>query len=220
MTVEERREAWRAYARTHRANNKEHAQAVRRAWDAKNREKINEQMRAWRAANPEKWASLRLKHRDKAAAQGRIYAAANKDKIRAYRAEPENKERHAKNTKRWFAEHPEKREQYRRDRLAKESAELEALAGRPRPTLCEVCGRPNQANRRLHFDHCHQRGHFRGWLCGGCNAALGHVNDDVRILHKLIAYLQQSSKSGTKPADATGLSAHVRRKLVCKSIDQ
>jgi hypothetical protein len=67
----------------------------------------------------------------------------------------------------------------------------EAIAGRPKPTRCEVCDRLPKG-KGLHFDHCHQHGHFRGWLCNGCNCALGLVNDDPDILIKLVEYLKRN----------------------------
>ena len=66
------------------------------------------------------------------------------------------------------------------------------MAGRPRPALCEVCNRRPDPKKGLHFDHCHQRGHFRGWLCRSCNLTLGYVQDDPRILLKLVAYLART----------------------------
>lgn len=65
----------------------------------------------------------------------------------------------------------------------------EAEAGRPRPDHCEICGDTTQ---KIHFDHCHQRGVFRGWICNNCNHALGCVNDDPDRLRKLIAYLERT----------------------------
>lgn len=62
-------------------------------------------------------------------------------------------------------------------------------AGRPIPDSCEACGR----RRPLQFDHCHQRGMFRGWICGNCNAALGHVNDSPDHLRLLIIYLERTT---------------------------
>src|ERR1700748_160525 len=47
----------------------------------------------------------------------------------------------------------------------------ERIAGRPRPTLCELCG----GEGKIKFDHDHQTGQFRGWICHGCNYALGHA---------------------------------------------
>jgi len=41
-----------------------------------------------------------------------------------------------------------------------------------------------------HSDHNHKTGKKRGVLCGGCNIALGHVNDSVSKLLGLVQYLQ------------------------------
>lgn len=51
---------------------------------------------------------------------------------------------------------------------------------------CEICG----GNIRMAYDHCHKSGKFRGWLCMKCNTALGLVNDDPKILKKMITYLK------------------------------
>lgn len=80
----------------------------------------------------------------------------------------------------------------RRDR--KERKNLEILAGRVTPELCELCGKP-PTQRGLHFDHCHQKGHFRGWICNRCNVALGMVNDDVQVLRKMIAYIERNREN-------------------------
>ena len=66
---------------------------------------------------------------------------------------------------------------------------LEVIAGRPKPDHCEICG-GNKGG--IDFDHCHQRGIFRGWICGECNSALGHVEDDPNRLRMLIAYLERT----------------------------
>lgn len=53
----------------------------------------------------------------------------------------------------------------------------------------------NEACRKLlvgrdrQLDHDHASGRFRGFLCGGCNAALGHVQDNVERLRGLADYL-------------------------------
>lgn len=63
-------------------------------------------------------------------------------------------------------------------------------AGRPKSSACESCG----SVMPLHYDHCHRTNAFRGWLCHNCNAALGHVNDDITVLQCLIAYLNKHAK--------------------------
>jgi Recombination endonuclease VII len=62
-------------------------------------------------------------------------------------------------------------------------------AGRPRPDVCEICGRSGP----ICFDHNHLNGAFRGWLCAGCNAALGMAHDDPELLRKLALYLEDNS---------------------------
>lgn len=61
---------------------------------------------------------------------------------------------------------------------------------RPRPAACEACGRKN-GKRRLHCDHNHATGKFRGWLCSQCNVALGMVGESKRGLLKLVRYLEK-----------------------------
>jgi hypothetical protein len=74
---------------------------------------------------------------------------------------------------------------------AKYRARREALASRPRPDLCEACGRPPNGMGALHLDHCHSTGVFRGWLCHSCNLSLGAVADDPVTLRKLADYLDR-----------------------------
>lgn len=76
---------------------------------------------------------------------------------------------------------------------------MEKRAGRPRPVICEVCSGPPDS-RGLHFDHDHATGEFRGWICHGCNAALGHVKDDIDRLEALIVYLARSRRPKLKVA--------------------
>lgn len=52
---------------------------------------------------------------------------------------------------------------------------------------CEICGSTN----RICFDHDHNSGKFRGWLCNSCNVALGLVRDNPETLLKMIEYLKK-----------------------------
>jgi hypothetical protein len=45
------------------------------------------------------------------------------------------------------------------------------------------------ASHQAVVDHCHDKGHIRGVLCGHCNCALGKVKDSVERLEALIRYL-------------------------------
>ena len=58
---------------------------------------------------------------------------------------------------------------------------------------CEVCG-VKENGKKLHMDHDHKTGKFRGWLCNRCNMILGHALDSRIHLLGLIEYLD---KQGT-----------------------
>jgi len=139
------------------------------------------------------------------------YRKANRARVRKWRVENPQKARDLKN--RWRANNPDKdqaqrqrhREKHRETRRASSLAyyrqnrgwsvlnklkRKEREAGRRKPDRCEVCGDTGT----ISFDHCHQRGIFRGWLCNPCNTVLGFVQDDPNRLLKLAAYLQRTAK--------------------------
>lgn len=122
----------------------------------------------WRAKYPEKFKEIKERHR-----------ANNMEKIR-------ERDRMAQQAYRMT-------EQYKaasRIRVArfkaKQAAEREAIAGRPKPDLCEIC---NTNEFRIVWDHCHTAGHFRGWICDRCNRVLGLVKDNANLLQQLAQYL-------------------------------
>ena len=73
---------------------------------------------------------------------------------------------------------------------------LEYAAGRKRPLVCDVCGKPPPGKSAMHFDHDHATMLFRGWLCHHCNVALANVHDDPELLEKLAAYLRNAPTTG------------------------
>lgn len=75
-------------------------------------------------------------------------------------------------------------------------AEQIRLAGRSKPGTCEVCG---ELNIRIVFDHCHLRGHFRGWICDRCNRVLGLVKDSPSLLNNLARYLIHGETQSINP---------------------
>lgn len=70
-------------------------------------------------------------------------------------------------------------------RIKKTLEDLEKIAGRKRPEQCEICG----ALGIMNFDHDHETGEFRGWICNRCNLVLGMVKDNRELLNDLIKYL-------------------------------
>ncbi|MBS0599582.1 MAG: hypothetical protein JSR92_20185 [Proteobacteria bacterium] len=62
----------------------------------------------------------------------------------------------------------------RRDRLDVTRKRLLPVPTRPDPGFCECCGKPPSGKfKHLALDHDHVSNKFRGWLCNGCNRAIG-----------------------------------------------
>lgn len=118
--------------------------------------------------------------------------AANPGDDAAYQRERrlQNLEYHRQYHREWYAKNKHKAHATMRRMLAKQEAEYVAEAGRPRPDICDICG--GRGKRGIVFDHCHQTGQFRGWICDSCNIALGMARDSIDILTKMIAYLQRA----------------------------
>jgi len=210
---EERRAKRRAYDRAYTAKNKDRRLAIQRASRAKHREAQNERRRT-----PE--------HRLKLAEYKRRYRTTHpvteKEKTRAreyakeWRSRPGVKERLAAEKRRYRLEHPEANERVRAWRLAnperrkraieneiaRRRSEQETKAGRPRASLCEICG---GTERVIVFDHCHKHGHFRGWICSRCNTVLGHAEDDASLLLKMAAYLKRTQINTSPQLTLPGL---------------
>ena len=98
-----------------------------------------------------------------------------------------DKEHKYRMSEKWRKEHPE-RIKYLRNRS--ETRKKEKLAGRKKPTNCEVCG----SEKIIEFDHNHKTNKFRGWLCHKCNMVIGIVNDDTKILQLLVKYIEAEGK--------------------------
>lgn len=43
--------------------------------------------------------------------------------------------------------------------------------------ICPLCDR----ERRLVVDHCHSKGHVRGFICHNCNTLLGHIENKDKM---------------------------------------
>lgn len=64
----------------------------------------------------------------------------------------------------------------------------EITAGRKRADKCDICLKIGT----VCFDHDHNTGKFRGWICLNCNFSLGLVKDKIETLEKMIDYLKKS----------------------------
>lgn len=140
--------------------------------------------------------AYRANHPSKAAEWSRTYREKHREQVNAH-----DRER-AKTTKRkaeirsagkkhWLSLPTEEKQRRGALRLERKMAERTILTGRPRPEICDICG-GKHPKRPIMFDHCHQHGHFRGWICWRCNIVFGHVGDNADLLRKMIAYLERN----------------------------
>ncbi len=154
-----------------------HRLALKRAWREANREKVKIQEKdskqRQRLKDPEKFQATRTRRQRE---RRRLLQETNPEILR------ERQRRFlTRKSPEWHAQRTANR---RALREAKKSA---SASGRPRPDKCDICG----GNRiRIVFDHCHDTGKFRGWICSPCNVVLGLMNDDPILLRKLADYLE------------------------------
>lgn len=143
--------------------------------------------------------------------------ARNKDNLREWRrhwrTKPENKAKHNAYQRLWKAANREyalasQRAYYRQHRKkmlvamrTSREIRLALVAGSPRPDTCEACG---SSEYPISFDHCHENGRFRGWLCEPCNKVIGFARDDVTRLRKLTAYLERNHEDRSPQLSFSG----------------
>lgn len=155
---------------------KEKGREYARDWRARNSERHNENSRDWRKNNPDKQRAIDAKQYMK------------------------NKEIKIEQNKEWVKNNPDKRRAADLRRIEARTARLEELAGRPCPELCECCGMPTTDGKRLRFDHDHETGDFRGWLCHHCNVCAGLMGDSSERLIALARYLENHKKDSALKA--------------------
>ena len=65
-----------------------------------------------------------------------------------------------------------------------------------RYSQCALCGTPAQETKRgkLYFDHNHQTGTFRGWLCARCNGLVGYIETCQELIPLVESYLTQKKE--------------------------
>ncbi len=120
-------------------------------------------------------------------------------------ANPELREIARERTRRWIADNDDRYRSYKRSygKLDKKKQADRRVHLRKKFGLtpddyermlaeqgggCAVCGDPPDKTA-LHVDHCHDTGVVRGLLCFRCNAAIGNLRDDPRIIAAALAYV-------------------------------
>mgnify|MGYP003643435406 FL=1 len=144
-----------------------------------------EATKVWRLKNPgaraQETKRYREKYPDKVEANQKRYREKNIDKIRE-----KNREAVARIRK----TNPEKEKQRLQRFYTKKKIKQVIEAGREKPQLCEIC---LSDEFRIVFDHCHNSGKFRGWICDRCNRVLGIVRDSPKLLRDLSLYLEKDN---------------------------
>lgn len=57
--------------------------------------------------------------------------------------------------------------------------------------VCGICSGLQLPNKDWCIDHNHKTGRARGLLCNSCNAAIGHLREDQKILEGAMRYLNK-----------------------------
>jgi hypothetical protein len=58
---------------------------------------------------------------------------------------------------------------------------------------CDCCGVDSKQLKgdKLHLDHCHSTGTYRGHLCGSCNRGMGMLGDNSEGVQRAVDYLKK-----------------------------
>lgn len=67
---------------------------------------------------------------------------------------------------------------------------------------CGICQTllTRKNGKKVMYDHCHNTGAFRGFLCRSCNTSLGKFKDDRELLLKAVDYLDTARRLYDKTA--------------------
>jgi hypothetical protein len=147
----------------------------------------------------------RLKYREKTAKWRAMHPDDNKTRVAAWRAA--NPERAREHSARYRERNRDRiaaksRALYQADTVAANAYQKQKTlnrkiraAGRPPTEWCGCCQQKYVdlplKYQTPHFDHDHQTGAFRDWLCAHCNRGLGLFGDSSARLEMAAAYLRK-----------------------------
>lgn len=144
-----------------------------------------ERVKAWRRQHPEARTEearrYRAKYPEKVLAKVKRYQARHRERLLPLAAANARARRRAD---------PEGEKRRRMAFRERHEHTLAEIAGRPRPNICDLC---YENHGGIVFDHCHEHGHFRGWLCDRCNKVLGLIKDSPQLLDNMARYLERSN---------------------------
>lgn len=148
----------------------------------KDKERKRATDRAWWARNHEKKKIYRKRYKAK------LLASRPPKTPRVFKF----KGRETEYGREWRRRNPERVAARKWRERIKREAQYAATAGRRKPDICDICA---LKIGNIVYDHCHQKGHFRGFLCDRCNTTLGLVEDSTRLLMAMAAYLQRTREN-------------------------
>jgi hypothetical protein len=112
---------------------------------------------------------------------------------------PETKKKRKDRASKWNKDFIEKRRERERSIIRFRKNSIKPTTPYPENSICDSCGFPETIIdkrygkiKRLAVDHCHETNKFRGWLCQGCNTALGQLKDDSKRIESLLNYKNNS----------------------------
>ena len=156
------------------------------------------------------------------------YCQANKKKRnerqkKRYHAEsPEKREERRQRTNAWRHKNPEKMKRVRKSYRERQREHLQKVSRRnhlkrkfkmtvdqfmalldKQGGRCAICLTKNPAPLKVFtVDHDHKTDEVRGLLCFHCNAGIGHLKDDPRLLRAAVRYLKNYAASHKAKADS------------------
>lgn len=78
--------------------------------------------------------------------------------------------------------------------LSKEKRRLDSIAPKRKTIFtCPICEKRTivGVTANLVRDHNHKTGKARAWICDSCNTGLGRFKDNVKLIKKMIKYLEK-----------------------------
>ncbi len=100
----------------------------------------------------------------------------------------------------WKANYPDRYEALVFRSLQQRRALRAELLGRE-PRNCDICGTHfvGEHHDSAHYDHNHDSGAPRGWLCNKCNVGIGALGDNPVIVLAAHTYLVARGHAPTRP---------------------
>lgn len=148
--------------------------------------------RAWWARNPDK----RKLYRERYAAKQKALRPPKAPKRFKFKG------RESDYGREWRQRNPHRIAERKWQERQNREARYAAIAGRPKPDICDICA---EKIGNIVYDHCHKKGHFRGFLCDRCNMVLGIVEDNPRLLTAMAAYLQRTRENTSRQLALPGI---------------